>query len=622
MKKTTKPVEKLPEGVTTLKLSLRLLRAFGMQERWIAVGGFLLLFSTSAVHLLQPWPLKLILDSLASDHAPPAALAWLVAQIGGGTALLIGVLCAAILVTHLVAGILDVLSTYLLVSAGLRMVFRLRCAVFDHIQRLSLRFHDLTSVGDSLYRVTWDTYCIQTVFNSGLVPGVSSVLTLAGVTAIMVGRDPLVAGVALSVMIPLTLLMRRLERPMTERSMQVHERESDISTHVQETLSSIRAVHAFGREELESARFRESAGAALKAKLRLNVMETTSGAVVSFLLSCGTAVVVWVTALRVLQGRLTPGDVVLLVAYVAMLYKPINGMARTASQLQGAAARAWRVLSLLDASPEVRDRPDAMPLPHRAQGRIKFEGVTFGYLPDRPVLRDIDVEIEPESTVALVGSSGAGKTTLVSLLMRFYDPNAGRITLDGRDLRELTLRSLRQNMALVLQEPILFAASIRENIAYGRPDATPEQVAAAAAAAGAAQFIEALPQGYDTQIGERGVSLSGGQRQRLSIARAFLQNAPILIMDEPTSALDAQTESALLRTMEQLKRGRTTIIIAHRLSTIRDADTILVLDSGRIVESGSHDELLLHDGLYARLYATQFGLPPHRKEDEHAAAGV
>jgi ABC-type multidrug transport system fused ATPase/permease subunit len=313
----------------------------------------------------------------------------------------------------------------------------------------------------------------------------------------------------------------------------------------------------------------------------------------------------------VLQGRLTPGDVVLLVAYVTMLYKPLSSIAKTSAHLQSAAARAWRVCSLLDAAPDVRDLPDAIEPPARAMGDIQLDNVTFGYTPGRAVLRGISATIGAGSTVALVGSSGAGKTTLVSLLMRFYDPDTGRVTLDGRDLRSVTLRYLRRNVALVLQEPILFAASIRENIAYGRPGATDDEVRAAAGAAGAARFIEALPKGYDTQIGERGVSLSGGQRQRLSIARAFLQNAPVLIMDEPTSALDAETEAALLRTLEELKRGRTTIIIAHRLSTIRGADTILVLDEGQIVESGSHDELLIRHGRYARLYETQFGRGPN-----------
>jgi ABC-type multidrug transport system fused ATPase/permease subunit len=278
--------------------------------------------------------------------------------------------------------------------------------------------------------------------------------------------------------------------------------------------------------------------------------------------------------------------------------------------LQGAAARAWRVVSLLDAAPEVRDCADPIEPTTRATGHITLQNVVFSYLPDQPVLRGITAEIAAGSTVALVGASGAGKTTLVSLLLRFYDPVSGRVTLDGHDLRAITLKYLRRSVALVLQEPILFAASVRENIAYGRPGATDEQVCAAAAAAGAAAFIQMLPHGYDTQIGERGVSLSGGQRQRLSIARAFLQDAPVLVMDEPTSALDAETEAALLRTLEQLKRGRTTIIIAHRLSTIRGADTILVLEQGRIVESGSHERLLQRNGVYARFYVAQFGSAP------------
>src|SRR5687768_16490347 len=263
LKNPNKPMEELPEGVTTLKLSVRLLREYGLEEKWSVLGGLALLAATSAVYLLQPWPLKLIIDLLTGARKPSAMLSSLAATLGGGTSMIVGFLCLAILAIHIVAGVLNVMSTYLLIAAGLRMVNRLRCAVFDHVQRLSLRFHDRTSVGDSLYRVTWDTYCIQTIFNGGLIPALSSTLMLAGVTAMLISRDLLVAGVSLAVMIPLTMLMRRLERPMTERSMLVHESESNISTHVQETLTGIRAVQAFGREELESERFRRGSDASL-----------------------------------------------------------------------------------------------------------------------------------------------------------------------------------------------------------------------------------------------------------------------------------------------------------------------------------------------------------------------
>jgi ABC-type multidrug transport system fused ATPase/permease subunit len=330
---------------------------------------------------------------------------------------------------------------------------------------------------------------------------------------------------------------------------------------------------------------------------------------VGLLLAGGTAAVVWISGQRVLQGILTVGDVVLLVSYLAMLYQPLQTLALTAATVQSAAASARRVFSILDAIPEVMDKAGAIPLPARTPGPIVFDHVAFAYDKGKPVLKDVCLEIAPGQTVALVGPSGAGKTTIANLFMRFYDPIEGQIRLNGVDLRSLTLKSLRQNMALVLQEPVLFSSTIRENIAYGCPEATSERIEAAAQDAGAHDFIQALPQGYETQIGERGVSLSGGQRQRLSIARAFLKDAPILILDEPTSALDSATEQQVLEALKRLMKDRTTLIIAHRLSTVRHADQIVVVQDGKIAEAGSHEQLLLGGRLYSDLYSLQAGHP-------------
>jgi ATP-binding cassette, subfamily B, bacterial len=585
--------------MSTVRAGLRLLGIALRGEGVPVAAGLALLVGSTAAALLQPWPLKLVIDSVLGSEPPPALLAT------ASRPALLGVLVAVVIALQIVVGALAMLGTNFVIRAALRMVFRLRCALFEHLQKLSLSFHDATKVGDSLYRVAWDTYAVQTLLNNAIVPATTATLTLVGIAVVMALRDWRVTVAALAIAGPLVMLIRRLDRPMTRYSLRVHERESDVSSRVQEALTAIRAVQAFAREPLERERFERQAAASLHANLHLTLLQTGSQMVVSVLMAVGTAAVLWLAGRRALEGALTPGDVVLLAAYLVMLYKPLETLAYTAVAVQGAAAGARRVLALLDVRPDVTDAPGAAPLPGRAFGGLAFEHVTFAYGAGEPALRDVSLDVRPGEVVAIVGASGAGKTTLASLVVRFYDPQAGRITLDGYDLRALTLRSLRENVALVLQDPIVFGATIRENIAYGRPAATAEDVERAARAANAHEFIAALPEGYATVVGERGVTLSGGQRQRVAIARAFVKDAPVLILDEPTSALDAENERAILEALARLMKGRTTLIIAHRLSTIRHADRIVVLEGGVVVEQGTHTELLARPRVYARLHSLQ-----------------
>jgi ATP-binding cassette subfamily B protein/subfamily B ATP-binding cassette protein MsbA len=598
----------------TLRVTTHLLRKFIPGETRYVLFGLLLVLGASGTALLQPWPLKLVLDSVIGHDQLPGVISSALRNFELGSLdsidskfRLLLLLCLGLLFIELLLGAFNVSSAYLLNSVALRLVFKLRCALFDHVQRQSLAFHDSTAVGDSLYRITWDSYCIQAIFSEGLVPGVTAAAILSGIGLVMISRDWRLALAAVSVAVPLLFLIRKLDKPMTEQSTRLHEFESEVSTRVEETLVGIRAVQAYGREQFESERFRIKAGASLQANLRLIVVQTASQALAGLLLAAGTATVIWIGARGVLRGRITPGDLVLLAAYLAMVFKPLETLAYTAGAVQSAAAGCRRVLTILDSIPEISEAKGACSLPSRAIGDILFENLSFAYHPTMPVLDEINLRIPAHSSLALVGHSGTGKTTLASLLLRFYDPIKGRILLDGHDLRTLTLASLRQSIALVTQEPVLFAASIRENIAYGRPEASQAEIEASAQAAGAHEFIRCLPEGYETQLGERGATLSSGQRQRLAIARAFLKDAPILILDEPTSALDVETEEALLQALERLMKGRTTLIIAHRLSTVRCADRIVVLQAGRIQESGSHQELIARGELYARMCQLQVG---------------
>jgi ATP-binding cassette, subfamily B, bacterial len=494
------------------------------------------------------------------------------------------------------------------VGLGQRMVYDLAADLFGHLQRLSLRFHSRKAVGDTIRRVTTDCGCVAAIVRDALLPVLTAAASLVVMFAILWGLDPLLTLLALAVVPYMVWVFRRYAKPMLQRSYEQQEVEGRMYDVVERTLAAIPVVQAFGGEEEADRRFRHSAEDSVRAALATTDVQLRFKVLMGLATAAGTAVIVWVGAGHALNGELKVGDILVFLSYIASLYGPLEALMYTSSTIQGAAGSARRVLEVLRTEREVADRPGAVALPPAA-GHVRVENVTFGYEPGRPVLKGVSLEALPGQTVAVVGPTWAGKTTLVSLVPRLFDPWEGRVTVDGRDVRDVRLASLRGQVAFVLQEPFLFPLTVAENIAYGRPEASRAEVEAAAKAANAHAFIERLPHGYDTRVGERGATLSGGERQRLSIARAFLKDAPILILDEPTSALDAETEGLLLEALRRLMKGRTTLIIAHRLSTIRDADRIVVVREGTVAEAGAHGELLARGGLYAHLHGIQFGQP-------------
>ena len=572
---------------------------------WATAGGVALTLANIGFNLLKPWPFKFIVDGVLDKTAGTADTRALIGRWMGAAepAMVILWLCVAMVVISLIGGLINLASNYLFVHVGLQALLKLRTDLYSALQALPLKFHDSRRSADSSFRVAYDSQSIQTIYNKGFATVLSSVVMLVATFVVMVRMNwPLTLG-SLAIVPPVVWAIRFYAVKVRRQSTDIHERESDLLTIAQEGLSQIRMVHAFGREAFEVDQFRRRASKSLEANMRLNMTSVASALVVGTLMAAGTALMYYIGSLQVMspQANFTLGDLLVFSAYLVMLYQPLEQLTYTAWALEGAAAGAQRCFEVLDSQDDVPEARDAEDL-GEAKGRIAFRGVAFGYNDERRILQDINFTIEPGQTVAFVGGTGTGKSTLLSLVPRFYDPGAGVVSLDERDLRRLKKKSLRSQIGMVLQDTLLFSTTIRENIAYGKPGATEAEIVEAARKAQALDFISKMPQGFDSPVGERGGHLSVGQRQRIGIARAFLKNAPILLLDEPTSALDPSTESAIMGTIFELMRGRTTLIVTHRLTTVHGLDRIVVLKDGRIVEDGSGPELLAKNGVYAALY--------------------
>ena len=559
-----------------------------------------------ALDLLKPWPMKVLVDHALGNQPLPPALAALVASWpgGGSPEALISWSVAATVVLFLAGWALSVAVSYANIGFGQRMVYDLATDVFSHLQRLSLKFHARQSVGDSIRRVTTDCGCVSVIVKDAALPFVAALVTFGAMAAIMWRLEPRLTVVSMIAAPWLVLVLRRYMQPMLDRSYAQQEAEARIYEVVERQLSSIPVVQAFRQEAVGDRVLSQTTDTAVRAAADSAIVGLKFRALTGLGTALGTAAILWVGAQSVLEGRLTVGGILVFLAYLAALYGPLETLMYAPSTTQGAVGSARRVLEILDTKREVEDRRHAIIVP-RLRGHLRIEHVTYGYEEAQPILRDVSLEIRPGETVALIGPTGAGKSTLAGLVPRFYDPWSGRVTVDGVDLRDLQLKNLRSQVAVVLQDPFLLPTSIAENIAYGRPTATHAEIELAARAANAHDFIQRLPEGYDTIVAERGATLSGGERQRLSVARALLKDAPILILDEPTSAMDAVTEALLLEALQRLMKGRTTLMIAHRISTVARADRILVLEGGAIVETGTPVELRRRGGIYARYHALQ-----------------
>ncbi len=584
------------------RLVLDLLRPY---RGWliIAYGAMLVEIAAS---LAAPWPLKLVLDDALGNHHLPEWLAWL-HQYGfsrntTGVAIFAGL---ATLLIAIIGGIATYLDNYYTTSIGQWIANDLRIRIYEHLHRLSLRYYQNAKIGALISTITSDVSTLQSFASSSTLSIVVDLLTIVFMVGLMFWLDWDFTLIAIAVIPFLLVFIMRFKRAVKEATRLVRVRQSEVLAVVEQGLGSVRAVKAFGRQDLELANLQDVSQATVDAALKARRVKSLLSPVVSIVVAFCTAIVLWKGTGLIIAGAMTAGSLTVYLAYLSKFFKPVQDLASATTAIAQTTVALERIQTILAADDIIRERADAVD-PGRVKGAITFEHVAFGYEADVPVLQDVSFSIAPGQVVGIVGPTGSGKSTVLSLLPRFYDAKSGRILIDGTDVGAFKLAALRAQIGFVLQETVLFRGTIRENIAYGRPGATDEDVVAAARIANADEFIARMPHGYDSMVGERGDTLSGGQRQRIGIARAVVRDSPIMILDEPTAALDTESEHLVIEGLRRLMEGRTVIMIAHRLSTIRNADKIIVLKDGIVAEEGSNEELIARGGIYAELNRAQF----------------
>jgi subfamily B ATP-binding cassette protein MsbA len=568
--------------------------------------GFLGVVGEAVANLLEPWPLKVVLDNvLRSKPAQGWLNTWILSTFGNDKMGVLKFAALAVLGIAVVGAACSYVEKYITTSVGQWVTHDLRRTLYSHIQRLSLAYHDHKQTGDLISRVTGDIDAIQSFIVSGLLDALINILTLLGMLGVMLYLNWRFTLIALSVTPFLFLVVFSYTRRIKKASREVRKKEGEIVSVMQEVLSSIHVVKAFAREDYEQKRLEEESLEGVEIGLRARSLKAKLAPLVEVIVAVGTCLVLWFGARMALSGELSAGSLVLFIWYLGKMYKPMQQLSKMTDAYSKAVVGYERIREIFETDNEIKDIPGARRAP-KFKGGIEFDDVSFGYEPGTLVLKDVSFQIPPGQVAALVGPTGAGKSTIISLIPRFYDPTSGVVKVDGQDVRRFQQKSLRQQISFVLQETLLFHGPIWNNIAYGKPEATRAEILRAAEMANAHEFIEKLPDGYDTILGERGVTLSGGQRQRIAIARAIIRDTPILILDEPSSGLDAASEKLVFEALDRLMEGKTSIVIAHRLATIRRANCIFVLDGGTIVERGTHEELMRAGGLYADLHSIQF----------------
>ena len=597
-----KSPKKLWLSSQSAKLSVvRLIRPYWKQ---LALA-FVAVLGETFSDVLEPWPIKIVIDNILQSKKLPGWLAGFVSGAFGQNKLaVLNFAVAAVAGIAVVGAISSYVEKYLTTSVSQWVTHDLRRTLYNHIQRLSLAEYDKTQTGDLISRVTSDINAVQDFINSALLGIVVNVLTLVGMAGVMFYINWRFTLIALSIAPALFAAVYYLTRRIKKASREVRKKESELVSVVQEVLTSVRVVKAFAREDFEVTRFESQSLENVETALEARSIKAKLSPIVDVMVAAGTCLVLAYGARLALSGQISAGVLVVFLLYLGKMYKPMRDLSKSTDTVSKAVVGYERIEEVLDIEARVRDLPGARKAP-RFKGKIEFDHVNFAYDDKIPVLKDLSFETEAGQVAAIVGPSGVGKSTIISLIPRLYDPQSGTIRIDGVDVRRYKLKSLREQISFVLQETLLFHTSVWENIAYGKPDASPDQIIRAAKEANAHEFIVQLSEGYGTMVGERGVTLSGGQRQRIAIARAIVRNTPILVLDEPTTGLDSSSEQAVIEALERLMKGKTCIVVAHHLSTIRHADVIFVVKESELMEKGTHDQLLAAGGLYAELYKIQ-----------------